>query len=79
MMIPEEALSRRGEPVIVIDDSGNERIGTIEFGDVTCRSISVYCEREGHSTGRVIVRDMRNLRPDPAGVRPCYQRVTCSK
>jgi hypothetical protein len=66
--IPEDARARRGEPVIVIDDAGRERDGTIEFGDESTSCISVYCERGG----RVVVRDLARLRPDPGGLRPVW-------
>lgn len=74
-MIPEDAQERKGEPVIIIDEDGRERLGTIEFGSVESRLISVYTERDGRSSGREIIRDFTKIRPDPGGERPCWARL----
>ena len=74
-MIPEEALERKGESVIVMDEQGNELLGTIEFGSIHTGCISVYTERNGRSGGRVIVRDFSRLRSDPGGERPCWKSM----
>lgn len=68
----EDHRSRRGEPVIVLCDDGIEHEGTIEFGDDTTSSISVYTERDGRSTGRMQVPPSR-VRPDPGGRRPVWK------
>jgi len=78
-MIPEKAQARRGEPVIVCDDNGNECEGTIEFGDESTHIVSVYCERDGRSTGRVIIHDFSKLRPDPGGLRPVWASLEPKK
>jgi len=77
-MTPESVQHRRGEPVIVTDANGKERIGTIEFGDINTSCISVYCE----TGGRVIVDNFSSsspswrIRSDPGGARPVWERVS---
>lgn len=69
-MIPEDERTRRGEPVIVID-GGKERKGTIEWGGVT-RPASIYCE----AGGRLVRVALKDIRPDPGGERPVWQKVS---
>jgi hypothetical protein len=71
-MLPEDDKSLRGEPVFVKLDNGREAEGTVEFGSAVTGTVSVYTERGG----RVIVRDLKRLRPDPGGARPVWKSVT---
>ncbi len=74
-MIPEDVKHRRGEPVIVTYEHGNESLGTIEWGDVNSPHISVYCEVGGRC---IIIKgaDWPKLRTDPGGKRPVWARVS---
>lgn len=70
-MIPEDETARRGEPVLVVDDSGHERKGTIEWGGVTQRA-SIYLE----VGGRIVNVLPRDIRPDPGGERLVWDSLT---
>lgn len=69
-MIPEDERDRRGEPVILIDGK-RELEGTIEWGGVT-QPMSIYTERCGRFT-RVSLSEIRS---DPGGKRPVWDKVT---
>lgn len=71
-MQPEKIRDRRGEPVVVVDDQGRSRIGTIEFGGPAAGAISIYCE----TGGRLIVRgNWDRIKSDPGGERPVWKSV----
>jgi hypothetical protein len=73
-MIPENVQHRRGEPVILTYESGDQRQGTIEWGDVDTHNISVYLEHGGRE---VIYKGdaWPKLRTDPGGQRPVWDSL----
>ena len=72
-MLRRRGADMAGTPVIITED-GVERAGTIEHGWSKSKMISILCEENSHTTGKVLLRrsEMGKMRLDPGGARPLW-------